>query len=157
MTSSQRRFAFQAAALPKIAAAPRGLIRRPPASEDAGVPRRHYTPELATKSLPLVRRIVQDVQALTRELEALRHPVGEDGEHERETELAPLVERWRALTAELDALGVELKDPRTGLCDFRALRDGQEVYLCWRLGEASVAHWHTLDSGLAGREPIATF
>ena len=51
-------------------------------------------------------------------------------------------------------VGVELKDPFSGLVDFPAWRHGHEVYLCWRLGEPDVAHWHELDAGFAGRRPL---
>jgi hypothetical protein len=60
----------------------------------------------------------------------------------------------QARLRELDELGVELKDPRTGLVDFRSERDGQIVYLCWKLDEPSVGWWHTLDSGFAGRRQL---
>ena len=51
-------------------------------------------------------------------------------------------------------LGVELKDPALGLIDFPSLRDGREVYLCWRLGETSIGYWHDTDTGFAGRQPL---
>ena len=54
---------------------------------------------------------------------------------------------------ELKRLGVEFKGP-DGLCDFYSIMDGREVFLCWRLGEAEVSHWHDLDSGFAGRQPL---
>lgn len=54
----------------------------------------------------------------------------------------------------IEALGVEVKDPRTGLVDFRSLRAGRIVYLCWRLGEPRILYWHDLDAGFVGRQPI---
>ena len=60
-----------------------------------------------------------------------------------------------ALTEEVRAieqLGVSIKDLDTGLCDFLALREGREVWLCWRLGEKRVDHWHDLTAGFAGRQ-----
>ncbi len=119
---------------------------------------RLYTPELANRSLPLVSRIVGDIQALTGQIAAVLADFPEDVAgirlEERDDRLAPLRDRWLELHGELDALGIELKDPRTGLIDFRWMRQGEVVYLCWRLGEPSVAHWHPLDSGFAGRAPI---
>jgi hypothetical protein len=52
------------------------------------------------------------------------------------------------------ALGVQVKDVRIGLVDFPSLRDGEEVLLCWRVGEDDVAFWHGLDEGYAGRKPL---
>jgi hypothetical protein len=58
--------------------------------------------------------------------------------------------------AELDALGIAFKGFDQGLVDFPAERDGQPIYLCWRLGEPSVQFWHERDAGYEGRQPIAT-
>jgi hypothetical protein len=122
------------------------------------VTRRLYTPELANKSLPLVARIAADIRRVANELRAefqkLPAAADEDSVPDR---IVALRDEFEALLGELDQLGVELKDPMTGLLDFRALRDGQEVYLCWRLEEPEVGHWHELAAGFAGRRPIADF
>ncbi len=55
--------------------------------------------------------------------------------------------------SEAEAHGCEVKDPSTGLIDFRSPRDGRVVYLCWRLGEDDIAFWHTLEDGFKGRQP----
>jgi hypothetical protein len=55
---------------------------------------------------------------------------------------------------ELTALGVQVKDADTGLLDFPAVRDGEPVLLCWRLGEDEVGFWHGLEDGYAGRRPL---
>ena len=54
----------------------------------------------------------------------------------------------------IHALGCELKHVDQGLIDFPALREGREVYLCWRLGEPTIGWWHDLDTGFAGRQPL---
>jgi hypothetical protein len=54
----------------------------------------------------------------------------------------------------LQALGVLVKDLDAGLVDFPSLRDGEEVLLCWRLGEDAVEHWHGVDEGFAGRKRL---
>jgi hypothetical protein len=56
--------------------------------------------------------------------------------------------------AELIGLGIQVRDPQTGLIDFLSERDGEEIFLCWRLGEDAVAWWHPIDSGFAGRQPL---
>jgi hypothetical protein len=56
--------------------------------------------------------------------------------------------------AELEAVDVVVRDPVSGLVDFPSLRDGVEVYLCWRLDEAEVAFWHDPEAGFAGRRPL---
>jgi hypothetical protein len=54
----------------------------------------------------------------------------------------------------IQELGAVVKDLDLGLVDFPALRDGQEVLLCWQVGEEDVAHWHGLEDGFAGRRPL---
>jgi hypothetical protein len=50
--------------------------------------------------------------------------------------------------------GCVVKDVDEGLVDFPSLRDGQEVYLCWKLGEERIAYWHGIEEGFAGRKPL---
>ncbi len=56
--------------------------------------------------------------------------------------------------AEIDELGITVKDLDMGLIDFPCLRDGREVYLCWKLGEPGIDWWHEIDAGYAGRQPL---
>jgi hypothetical protein len=50
--------------------------------------------------------------------------------------------------------GILLRDPDTGLIDFPAERDGEQVLLCWRLGEDDVGYYHGMRSGFSGRKPL---
>jgi len=54
----------------------------------------------------------------------------------------------------LEQLGVLVKDLDSGLVDFPALRHGEEVLLCWQVGEDDVAYWHGVEEGFAGRKPL---
>ena len=56
--------------------------------------------------------------------------------------------------AEIDAIGVQVKDLDTGLLDFPCQLDGDIVLLCWRLGEGRIDFWHTIEDGFRGRQPI---
>ena len=56
--------------------------------------------------------------------------------------------------SQIDAWGVIVRDLDTGICDFPALRDAREVYLCWRVGEERIEWWHETDAGFAGRLPL---
>jgi hypothetical protein len=58
------------------------------------------------------------------------------------------------LVDEIRSLGAQVKDIDTGLLDFPSLRDGEEILLCWRVGEEDIRYWHTLDGGFAGRQPL---
>jgi hypothetical protein len=54
----------------------------------------------------------------------------------------------------LAAMGIQVKDARTGLVDFLSYRDGELVELCWKLGEAGIGHWHPIGEGFSGRRPL---
>ena len=54
----------------------------------------------------------------------------------------------------LNELGVQVKDFREGLVDFPAKRRGEDVLLCWKVGEPEVGYWHGLEEGFAGRKPL---
>lgn len=122
---------------------------------------RLFTLESANRTLPLLSRIVRDVVTVygrVRELEASLHAAATDG---RIDSLAGLraehdeqLESLRGLAEEVDSIGCELKDGEKGLVDFRAMLDGREVYLCWRLGEERIEHWHELEAGFGGRRRI---
>jgi len=56
--------------------------------------------------------------------------------------------------AEIDAIGVQVKDLSTGLLDFPCRMDGEIVLLCWKLGEKEITHWHTVAAGFSGRQPL---
>jgi hypothetical protein len=64
------------------------------------------------------------------------------------------VETIAECVAALEAAGVQVKDMDEGLVDFPARHGGRDVLLCWKVGEAEVAHWHGLDEGFAGRKPL---
>jgi hypothetical protein len=67
-----------------------------------------------------------------------------------------LIDAFQSALDQLEELGCLLKDIAVGLVDFYALRDGQLVFLCWKLGEDGIRFWHTVDSGYAGRQPLAS-
>ncbi|MBV6431537.1 MAG: hypothetical protein IANPNBLG_01669 [Bryobacteraceae bacterium] len=54
----------------------------------------------------------------------------------------------------IHSLGCEIKDLNSGVLDFRTLYKGEEVYLCWELGESGISYWHGLQEGFAGRKPV---
>jgi hypothetical protein len=64
------------------------------------------------------------------------------------------LQRVRESIAEIDSIGVQVKDMDTGLLDFPCKVDDQVVLLCWRMGESAIEHWHTVDDGYKGRKPL---
>jgi len=77
-----------------------------------------------------------------------QEPAELDEQFERESQAVA-----RAADA-LQRLGVLVKDLDRGLVDFPALRHGEEVLLCWQVGEPAIAYWHGVDEGFAGRKPL---
>ena len=69
-------------------------------------------------------------------------------------EMEDNLQRVRESIAEIDAIGVQVKDLETGLLDFPFRLDDDVVLLCWRMGEPSIEHWHTVDAGFKGRKPV---
>ncbi len=64
------------------------------------------------------------------------------------------LQRARESVAEIDSIGVQVKDLDTGLLDFPCRVEDEVVLLCWKLGETAIEHWHTMDSGFKGRQPL---
>lgn len=69
-------------------------------------------------------------------------------------ELESAVKLARESVAEIDSIGVQVKDLETGLLDFPCRLDDQIVLLCWRMGEPTIEHWHTTDTGFKDRQPV---
>ena len=62
--------------------------------------------------------------------------------------------KYNDLMRKIEEMGCEVKGIREGLIDFPSLREGREVYLCWRMPEKEILFWHDLNSGFTGRKPI---
>jgi hypothetical protein len=69
-------------------------------------------------------------------------------------EIETHMQRVRESVAEIDAIGVQVKDLEAGLLDFPCHLDGDVVLLCWRMGETTIEHWHTVETGFQGRKPV---
>lgn len=125
----------------------------------------HFTVEQANRTLPLVRRIVEDVvdqHRRWREAILELDLASQAGEPEESPRVVDLVRQARDLSRELDGyqrelrdIGVQLKDSRLGLVDFPSEIGGRTVLLCWRLGEPEVQFWHEVNAGYAGRQPLS--
>jgi len=72
----------------------------------------------------------------------------------RKAERVKAEQRLRDAFAEIDSIGVQVKDLDIGLLDFPCEVEGRTVLLCWKLGEAAITHWHGTDEGFAGRKPV---
>ena len=132
------------------------------------MPDRLFTPAEANSALDEVRAAAERLVGVRERMRELEHTqgslvttIGGNGAgyaagdlQAAQEELSGLAAAARACLERLDELGVVVKDPDIGLLDFPAVRDGEDVELCWHVGEEAVAFWHRIGEGYAGRRPI---
>jgi hypothetical protein len=69
-------------------------------------------------------------------------------------EMESHLQRVRESIAEIDSIGVQVKDLEAGLLDFPCRVDDEVVLLCWRMGEPAIEYWHTVEQGFQGRQAV---
>ncbi len=127
---------------------------------------KYFTVEEANRTLPYVSPIVSDI---VKAYETWREGVqryeiiaaagrSDDGETDEQIRLREKVDavakEISAYLEELSAVGCVLKGFDDGLVDFYSRLDGRDIFLCWKLGESEITHWHELDAGFAGRQEL---
>lgn len=124
--------------------------------------KKYFTVAEANRSLPLVRRIAEDIVKDIRQLRELHTYCQGDNDkaptvdqEDARRRYASLTDHLAGLNEELDKIGCECRDYRQGVVDFPAWFNGREIRLNWRLGESCVACWHELNAGYSDRRPIA--
>ncbi len=129
---------------------------------------RFYAIDEANAALPDVERILVALRDQREELIDLRDRVVAASPPDGETPttgaaeqirllrlgIQGLIDQMQAGVARLVEMDVTLRDISTGLIDFPALVSGRPIWLCWRLGETDVAHWHAHDEGYGTRRPL---
>ena len=133
------------------------------------MPDRTFTLDEAQSLLPVLESLLRTAIAgkklmdeVDSEMQAIAHRIFlNGGTHvdvvplaRRKAERAKAEQRVRDTLAEIDSIGVQVKDLNIGLLDFPCDVEGQIVLLCWKLGEKSITHWHGTEEGFAGRKPI---
>src|SRR5919107_1717681 len=130
---------------------------------------RYYGIDEANGSIPEVERILVALRDQRGELIALRDrvvaasapddeaPTAEAAEQIRLLRLGMqgLIDQMQAGVARLVEMDITLRDISTGLIDFPALVTGRPIWLCFRLGESAVEHWHPHDEGFESRRPLS--
>jgi hypothetical protein len=105
------------------------------------------------------KKLMEQVEG---EMQALNHRIFlNGGTHvdvvataRRKAQRVKAEQRAKDALAEIDSIGVQVKDLDIGLLDFPCEVEGRVVLLCWKMGEPSITHWHSTDEGFAGRKPI---
>ena len=130
------------------------------------MPRKYFTFAEANKTLPLVKRIVSDIVVL--------HPRWRDlvsryellaaqskpewGESAEQLDVHHQIENVardiNGYLQELEQIGCVFKGFDEGLVDFYGKLDGRDIFWCWKRGEDRIEHWHELDAGYQGRQPV---
>jgi hypothetical protein len=133
------------------------------------MPDRTFTLEEAHSLLPVLESLLRTaisgkklMEGVEAEMQALTHRIYlNGGTHvdivavaRRKAERAKAEQRAKDALAEIDSIGVQVKDIDIGLLDFPCVVEGRVVLLCWKMGETSITHWHSTDEGFAGRKPI---
>ena len=130
---------------------------------------RTFTLEEAHSLLPVLESLLRTamnakkvIEEADAEQQALHHRIFLNGGMfldivalaQRKAERAKAEQRAKDALAEVDSIGVQVKDLDIGLLDFPCDVEGQIILLCWKLGEKSITHWHGTSEGFAGRKPI---
>lgn len=125
---------------------------------------RYFTLQEANQALHTIRPLAAEMLAIRSKIlaaqpeawPAIEKSAGNGG-NQALSALVPDFGRFDVLIHQILEMGVQIKDVNIGLFDFPALRQGREVYLCWKYGEKEIAFWHEVEAGFAGRQPIETF
>jgi hypothetical protein len=120
-----------------------------------------FTAEEANRLLPDLLPSVQqmlsgraEILRLRPDLESTLDKAVRNGGSPESGALLDAFDQVKAAIREIQQHGVLVKDVNSGLLDFPAMREGEVVFLCWRVGESEIAHWHAIDGGFAGRQPL---
>jgi hypothetical protein len=130
---------------------------------------RSFTLDEARSLLPVLESLLRTamksktvMEEADAELQALHHRIFLNGGMfldivplaRRKAERAKAEQRAKDAIAEIDSIGVQVKDLSIGLLDFPCEVEGQTILLCWKLGEKTITHWHGVNEGFAGRKPV---
>ena len=121
---------------------------------------RHFTREEANALLPQLTAMLGQLREAKNDLtdseahEALSEAAPSNGGGDEGRQVGVAFLEVRKLLETIEQSGIVLRDIDRGLVDFPAVLDGEEVYLCWELGEDEVGYWHDLEGGYGGREPL---
>lgn len=125
---------------------------------------KYFTLDQANAALQSIRPWMEEIQTIRQqilvhqpEIWSVMEKSAGNGGNPTLSRLVPAFDRLDELIHHVQDTGAVIKDINTGLLDFPAKRDGQEVYLCWRHGEGDIAFWHEIDAGFAGRRSIDEF
>lgn len=130
---------------------------------------RYFNRKEAEELLPRIRKSLEKVREQKRTLDSLDQELAQASARimmlggsippyrelvRKKAEREQFVSNLEEAVNRIQEIGCVVKDLDAGLVDFPTLRDGREVYLCWKLGEKRIEYWHGLEEGFAGRKPL---
>ena len=130
---------------------------------------RYFDKDEAEELLPMIASVLTDVRQRKQKVDRLDHELAQAAAkimvlggwmppYRELAEKRALREQTAAKIQEavdkIQETGCVVKDLDEGLVDFPSVREGREVYLCWKLGEERIGYWHGLEEGFAGRKPL---
>ena len=123
--------------------------------------KKYFTVEEANACIPelvdeisLLRAIRNELSIYHAEITPLLEVVSSNGGSKYTAALLRATARFEEILERIAARGCYLKGLDPGLVDFPHLREGREVYLCWRINEKKIRYWHEIEDGFEGRQPL---
>ena len=131
--------------------------------------RKYFNREEAEELLPMIGRALEDARRQKRAIGSLTEEISVAATrimalggslppfaelHRKKARRNEGVEHLARMIDEIHQAGCLVKDLEMGLVDFPSLREGQEIYLCWKLGEEHIGFWHGIEEGFSGRKPL---
>lgn len=124
------------------------------------MPETFYSIDEANALLPQVKPVLERIRdqqaslAKDKSLALMREKASQNGGGAPARRLSQLAQTLERDLRQLQEWGIVLRDPATGLIDFFHKREGETVFLCWRLGEGKIEWWHPVETGIAGRKRL---
>ena len=123
--------------------------------------KKYFTVEEADSLVPLLLKTIPEIQTLSQTLSKKFPDVkkawkkaNDNGGSIQGPQYLTFALKFNGLMNDLKNKGCVMKGIDQGLVDFPAIRDGKEVFLCWKNPETKITHWHDLDAGFAGRQKL---
>jgi hypothetical protein len=124
------------------------------------MPEKFYSVEEANALVPILKPLLERIRSTQEELAkdktvaAVREKASHNGGGLPARHLSELTRTLERDLRQLQEWGIVLRDPTIGLIDFFHQREGETVFLCWKLGGGRVEWWHPVETGIAGRERL---
>jgi hypothetical protein len=124
------------------------------------MPEKFYSVDEANAMIPKLKSVLERIRKTQEELAkdktvaAVREKAAQNGGGLPGRHLSALTKTLESDLRQLDEWGIVLRDPSIGLIDFLHKREGERVFLCWKLGENRVGWWHPIETGIAGRQRL---